>query len=89
MEQKPLTASYVSRLLRQAGLQPQGGDYPRSREALRVSKFPLPGHVAVSADFNLDAVSARVADAAAEVLTGAGLAVERGTLNPNSMTVTR
>ncbi len=72
-----LTATYVSRLLRKAGLQPQGGDYPRSREALRVSGSGLPGRVAVSADFDLDSVSRRVATSAAEVLTEAGLTVER------------
>lgn len=74
---KNLTAAYVSRLLRQAGLAPQGGDYPRSREALRVSKHPVPGTVIVSADFNLDARAKRVADSAVEALTDAGLTVER------------
>lgn len=84
-----LTASYVSRLLRQAGLAPQGGDYPRSREALRVSKHPVPGTVAVSADFNTFRRAERVADSAAEALTDAGLTVERSSLDPTSLRVTR
>lgn len=89
MEPKALTASVVSRILRDAGLQPQGGDYPRSRPALRVSRSVLVGSVRISADFDTPAISRRVAESAANVLGDAGLTIRRNPHDDTMMTVTR